>query len=121
MWSVLTEVLDSQFLSIFLPSQYVVVSMILYSCYETGYKKFATAPNDPATVQNGIRVLGYTGVHTLFWMWPIILILHFTGLETFEIPSLEIFKMLVLNAFLDIIFCGALLISIALSSPLFTR
>ena len=94
--------------------------MVLFAIYETGYKKFATKPDDPATVLNGARVLGYIGVHTLLWMWPILLIFHFMGVERFELPTLNMFKLLLLNTFLDVIFNAAYLICIALSSPLFT-
>ena len=93
--------------------------MILYAFFETGYKKFATKQDDPAPVQNGARVLGYIGIHTLLWTWPILPIFHFTGVERFELPNLNIFKQLVLNTFLDVIYNGTLLICIALSSPLF--
>lgn len=94
--------------------------MTLYACYTTGYKKFATKPGDPAMVQNGVRVLGYIGVHTLLWMWPLLILLHFTGVEQFKLPTLHIFKLLVLYAFLDMIFKSAIILCIALSSPLFT-
>lgn len=85
---------------------------------EVGFKKFATKPDDPAAVTNGIRGVGYFGVHTLFWFWPLLVVLHFTGLEPFELPSLSVFKMLLLNSGLDIIFNLSLFVCIALSSPL---
>lgn len=86
---------------------------------ETTYKRFATAKEDTAALCNGIRVVGYFGVHSLFWMWPPLIILHYTKLEVFEWPSWEIFKLMLLNAALDVAFNGLLFVSIALSSPLF--
>ena len=97
-----------------------MVSVLTYAIFETFYKKFGTKKDDPASTLNGLRFLGYIGVHNLLWLWPPIIILHFTGVEPFEIPpSMELFGMLVLNSFLDIVFNGCLLVCIALSSPLF--
>lgn len=100
--------------------QFLVGSVLAYAIYETFYKKFMTKKEDVASVFNSLRILGYIGVHTLFWLWPPIIILHYTNIEPFELPpSMYIFWMMVLNVFLDIISIGALLVCIALSSPLF--
>ena len=101
--------------------QLLVVSVLTYAIFETFYKKFGTKKDDPASTFNGLRFLGYIGVHTLFWLWPPIIILHFTGVEPFEVPpSMEIYWLMLLNGLLNIIFFGCLLVAIALSSPLFT-
>ena len=92
----------------------------MYATMEVGFKKFVTAPNDPATVQNGIRGVGYMGVHTLLWFWPLLVVLHFTGYERFELPDLPTFKSLLVNTVLDLIFNLSLFVCIALSSPLIT-
>ena len=87
---------------------------------ETTYKRFATAKDDTAALCNGIRVVGYFGVHSMFWMWPPLIILNYTKVEVFEWPTWEIFELMVLNAALDVVFNGLLFVSIALSSPLFS-
>ena len=99
--------------------QYLVVSVITYALLETLFKKFATVEDDPAALFNGVRLVGYYGVHTLLWMWPPLILLHFTKIEVFEWPSWEILKLMFLNAFLDVGFNGCLFVAIALSSPLF--
>ena len=99
----------------------MVLSVILYAMLEVGYKKFATKENDPAPIQNSVRGLGYIGVHTLLWAWPLLIILHFTGLERFEFPDLKIYKNLLINIVLDLVFNVSLFTCIALSSPLITR
>ena len=100
--------------------QFLVVSVITYAMFETLYKKFATKKDDPAATLNGLRFLGYIGVHTVFWLWPPFIVLHITGFETFAVPyTMELFGLLVLNAFMDIVFNGCLLVCIALSSPLY--
>ena len=96
-----------------------MVSVITYALLETCFKKFATASDDPAALCNGVRIVGYYGVHTLFWMWPPLILLHYTKIEVFEWPSLDMLKLMILNAFMDVGFNGFLFVSIALSSPLF--
>lgn len=85
---------------------------------EVGIKKFLSRADDPALVQNSVRALGYFGVHTLLWMWPLLIILHFSGGETFELPDMATFKLLLANAALDVLFNGSLFVCIALSTPL---
>ncbi|XP_064384579.1 uncharacterized protein LOC135333537 isoform X2 [Halichondria panicea] len=99
---------------------FLVVAVITYALYETFYKKFATKKDDSIPSINGIRVLGYIGIHTLLWMWPPILIFHYTGFELFHFPpTMKLFGLLVVNALMDIVFNGCLLVAIALSSPLY--
>ena len=52
-----------------LPMQFLVLSTIAYALYEVLYKRLATVKDDPAQVQNSLRILGLMGVHTLLWMW----------------------------------------------------
>ena len=92
--------------------------MILYASYETVYKKFGTRSDDSAPVWNGVRVIGYVGVHTMAYYWPILIIVHFMGVEKFRFPTLDEFRLLMGMTLLDIIFNGALLVCIALSTPL---
>ena len=99
--------------------QFLVISVLTYALMETTYKRFATAKDDPAALCNGVRFVGYFGVHTLLWMWPPLILLHYTKVEVFEWPTWEIFRLMVLNAALDVTFNGCLFVAIALSSPLF--
>ena len=102
-------------------TQFLVLTLVLYALFEVLYKKLATKKDDTAPVTNGLRFLGYMGVHTLLWLWPLLIVFHFTGVEVFELPTLDNLGLMTLNAFLDIIFNAGLLVCIALSSPLFAR
>ena len=62
---------------------------MLYALQSTLVKKLVTRKGDPAAVPNAIRFIGYTGVYTMLFMWPVIIILHYTKLEVFELPSLS--------------------------------
>ena len=68
-------------------TKFLVISIMLYAVFEVSYKKYGTVKNDPAAVINGARMLGYIGVHTLFWMWPPLIIFHYSGIERFEVPT----------------------------------
>ena len=74
---------------------------------------------DPAALCNSVRMVGYFGVHTLLWMWPPLIALHYSGLERFSWPTLDVLRLMVLNAMMAVGFNGLIFISIALSSPLF--
>ena len=100
-------------------SQCVLISMIIYAAYETVFKKYGTRPDDTAPVWNGIRMIGYVGVHTLMYYWPLLIVVHFMGVETFRFPTLIEFRLLVGMTCLDMVFNASLFVCIALSTPLF--
>ena len=64
-----------------------MIGVLTYSLYEVLIKKFGTRKGDPATIPNGARLVGYIGINTVLWIWPIIPILHYSGLEPFEWPK----------------------------------
>ena len=97
----------------------VILSTILYSLYEVLYKRFATNPKDTAPILNTVRMLGLIGIWYIIIIAPFIIIAHFTGLEKFELPSLDIALLILLNSVLDCFSNILILIGIVLSSPLF--
>ena len=87
--------------------------------FETFYKKFGTVKDDPASLTNGIRYVGYIGVHTLLWLWPPIFILHFSKIEEFHWPDLGQFAVILLGGVAALLYLAVLVTSIGLVSPLF--
>lgn len=63
---------------------------------------------------------GFVGVFNLLLMWPFIIILHFTGLENFELPySPSLWLMMILNAFVGTFLSDYLwLLAMLMTSPL---
>lgn len=62
---------------------------------------------------------GFVGLYCLLLLWPIVIVLHFTGVETFELPKgTRVISLLLLNALItfisDFCWCKAVL----LTSPL---
>ena len=101
--------------------QFLGSSLLGYSFYQVFFKKFATKDNDPAAIMNSVRVLGYIGVHTLLWMWPPMIVLHFTGYEVFQWPpSWTVFGYLILNQVLGLAYMFFWFLAIALTSPLYS-
>ena len=97
----------------------VIVSTILYSLYEVLYKRFATKKDDTAPIMNTIRLLGLIGIWYIIIVAPFIVIAHFTGLERFELPSINVALVILLSSTLDAISNILILLGIILSSPLF--
>ncbi len=74
---------------------------------EVLFKKFASPKGDPAAICNSFRFVGIMGVHSLLWMWWVwfhcvkvgmvtvcihrvpLIVLHFTSIEPFELPSIR--------------------------------
>ena len=64
-------------------------------------------------------VLGWMGIWSLLTLWPGFFLLHYTGIEPFELPSADKSRMLALNTFLDALYNLLLLVGILITSPLY--
>ncbi|XP_019851351.1 PREDICTED: uncharacterized transporter C405.03c-like [Amphimedon queenslandica] len=98
---------------------YLVTSTILYALMEVLFKKLASFKDDPASGYNGMRMVGLMGIHTVLWMWPPLIVLHYSNVEPFHWPSKDILYQILYNTVLDVTFNASLFICVALSSPLF--
>lgn len=58
------------------------------------------------------------GIFTLVTLWPVFLVLHYSGVEPLEWPSGPKGRMLALSAALDTLYNVALLFGISVTSPL---
>jgi hypothetical protein len=92
----------------------------LYGFYEVLYKARAC----PKTSIGPIRSIMYSnacttgiGLFTLVFMWFPIPILHFTGLERFEVPSAKAAMFLGLSILGNIGFTASFLTMVSLTSP----
>jgi solute carrier family 35 protein F5 len=50
-------------------------------------------------VLNVTKLFGCIGVTNLFMLWPVMLLIHYTGIETIHFPSADVLPKLLLNAF----------------------
>lgn len=97
------------------------VGAVLYGLYEVLYKKVACPPNDSVSPRREAafaNVIGSViGLLTFLLLWPIIPIMHWTGIETFVAPTGEILIVLLTSVLANCIFSGSFLVLMALTSP----
>ncbi|SMQ46937.1 unnamed protein product [Zymoseptoria tritici ST99CH_3D7] len=96
------------------------VGSVLYGFYEVLYKRVACPPEhcDPIRGMLFANTFGsMIGTFTLLVLWIPLPILHFTGIETFELPRGEAAWMLVISVLSNATFSGSFLVLISLTSP----
>lgn len=84
------------------------------------FKKYCTVPDDPYPVANSQRFFSMCGLVGVFTMWPLFFILDATGYEKFHFPDSDTLPKVVLMMALDVGFNSFLVLTVLLSSPLFT-
>jgi len=92
-----------------------LIGALVYGIYSTFLKKSIV---DESKI-NIKLFFGFVGLFTLIGLWPIILILHYTGIETIELPpSSTVIYLLLINATITFVsdYCWAK--AILLTSPL---
>ncbi|KAF3197515.1 hypothetical protein TWF106_003357 [Orbilia oligospora] len=96
------------------------VGSVLYGLYEVLYKKLLCPPSGTSSGRSVIfsnTVCACIGAFTLLILWIPLPLLHWTGWETFEIPTGETAKLLSISIFANAVFSGSFLILISLTSP----
>jgi drug/metabolite transporter (DMT)-like permease len=96
------------------------VGSVLYGFYEVLYKKLACPPEGVSPGRGMIFANTFgslIGIFTLTVLWIPLPILHFTGLEPFELPHGEAAWMLMISVLANATFSGSFLVLISLTSP----
>lgn len=96
------------------------IGSVLYGFYEVLYKKIACPPEGCSPGRGMIFANTFgslIGLTTLTLLWIPIPILHYTGLETFELPRGEAAWMLFISVIANATFSGSFLVLISLTSP----
>ncbi|KAI4122818.1 MAG: hypothetical protein LQ347_006382 [Umbilicaria vellea] len=96
------------------------VGSVLYGLYEVLYKKYACPPEGTSPGRGMIFAMAFgsmIGCFTLSVLWIPLPILHFTGIEVFELPHGEAAWMLVISTLSNAVFSGSFLVLISLTSP----
>eukprot|EP00040_Diaphanoeca_grandis_P039468 m.259143 g.259143 ORF g.259143 m.259143 type:complete len:394 (-) comp37611_c0_seq1:108-1289(-) len=102
---------------------WVIVSVVLYSGFEVFYKKYTCDPEDPFPVANSQRFFGMCGIAAVLTMWPFFFVfndIHGTYGEPFTLPDWDAVPLVIIISLADTMFNVFLLLTILLSSPLFT-
>ncbi|CAG8564051.1 18_t:CDS:1 [Funneliformis mosseae] len=90
---------------------------LVYGLYEVLYKKLGSPPTTSFLFANTIT--GLIGLCTLLFLWIPIPILHYLGIEIFELPDPETFGYILSTAIAGVFFNASFMLLIALTSPLF--
>ncbi|KAF2222423.1 hypothetical protein BDZ85DRAFT_263632 [Elsinoe ampelina] len=96
------------------------VGSVLYGFYEVLYKRVACPPDGCSPGRGMIFANTFgsmIGVFTLTVLWFPIPLLHYAGLETFELPRGEAAWMLLISVLANATFSGSFLVLISLTSP----
>ena len=96
------------------------IGSVLYGFYEVLYKKIACPPEGTSPGRGVIfaNLFGsLIGIFTITVLWIPLPILHFTGLETFELPRGEAAWVLIISVLSNATFSGSFLVLISLTSP----
>jgi len=98
-----------------------VVACVLWAVWEVGFT-FITTKHLQMTNRMADTLLFMVGIGAvnLLLFWPSLVLLHYAGIESFELPpDDEAILSIVILIGLDILFCISLLYGIALCSPIF--
>lgn len=96
------------------------VGSVMYGLYEVLYKKYACPPEgtSPTRGMQFANTFGsMIGTFTLCVMWIPLPILHFTGIERFELPTGRAAWLLSISTLSNAVFSGSFLILMSLTSP----
>ena len=96
------------------------IGSVLYGLYEVLYKKWACPPEGTSPGRGMIFANTFgslIGLFTLTVLWIPLPILHFTGLERFELPHGKAAGLLFISTISNAIFSGSFLVLMSLTSP----
>jgi drug/metabolite transporter (DMT)-like permease len=96
------------------------IGSVAYGFYEVLYKRYACPPEGTSPGRGMIFANTFgsmVGLFTLTVLWIPLPILHFTGLEKFELPSGEAARLLAVSTLSNAVFSGSFLVLMSLTSP----
>jgi drug/metabolite transporter (DMT)-like permease len=104
----------------FIGNVIIGIGSVLYGFYEVLYKKVACPPEECSPGRGMIFANTFgsmIGCFTLSILWIPLPILHFTGIERFELPHGEAAWMMLISVLANAVFSGSFLVLISLTSP----
>ncbi|ODV91486.1 hypothetical protein CANCADRAFT_12260, partial [Tortispora caseinolytica NRRL Y-17796] len=112
---------DSDFPNRGIGNLVIAVGAVLYGLYEVLYKRLACPPGDEVSPRRQALfanlVGSLIGMWTLALVWTLLLFLHLTGIEKFELPSGSAVGIIIASVIGNVLFSASFLILMALTSP----
>lgn len=100
------------------------IGSVLYGLYEVLYKRLACPPSHAGhttTAKNGMMfatlIGSLIGLFTMTVLWIPLPLLHWSGLEVFELPRGKAAALLLVSVSANVVFSGSFLVLISLTSP----
>ena len=96
------------------------IGSVAYGFYEVLYKRYACPPDGTSPGRGMIFANTFgsmVGLFTLTVLWIPLPVLHWTGLETFELPSGPAASLLMISTLSNAVFSGSFLVLMSLTSP----
>lgn len=96
------------------------VGSVMYGLYEVLYKKYACPPEGTSPDRGMMFAMTFgslIGCFTLTVLWIPLPILHFSGVERFELPSGQAAALLAVSTLSNAVFSGSFLVLMSLTSP----
>ena len=96
------------------------VGSVMYGFYEVLYKKYACPPEGVSPGRSVVfanTFAGMIGTFTLCVLWIPLPILHYTGIEVFELPRGKTAALLAVSTLSNAVFSGSFLVLMSLTSP----
>lgn len=96
------------------------IGSVMYGLYEVLYKKYACPPEGTSPTRGMLFANTFgsmVGCFTFCVLWLPLPILHFTGVERFELPTGQAAALLAVSTLSNAVFSGAFLILMSLTSP----
>jgi drug/metabolite transporter (DMT)-like permease len=100
---------------------YILAVAVVFctAIYELSYDKLLSGVRDGDNVGGALRTLFLVGCWSVLLTWPLFFVLHYTGVETFELPTGPTLYVLLANVAQFVSYNLCLLIGISFTSPLF--
>lgn len=96
------------------------IGSVMYGLYEVLYKKYACPPEGTSPIRGMIFANTFgsmVGTFTFCVLWIPLPILHFTGIEKFELPTGRAAGLLAISTLSNATFSGSFLVLMSLTSP----
>lgn len=100
-----------------------LLSAVIWAVYQIAWRVISKGKPEVSRLEglmDTAATLGVMGVCNLFLGWPVLLVVHWAGVERFELPSWSLVPALMLNALIEYSFDASLAVAIYLTSPVIT-
>lgn len=100
-----------------------LVSAVIWAIYQISWRILSKDKPEMLQIDGLIdtfATLGIMGLCNLFLGWPVLLLVHWAGVEAFDVPSWNMMPALTINGLIEYTFDVSLAVAIYLTSPVVT-